>query len=171
MQAVRSRSRLILGSHPAPLPPQTIYTVKANVGRTKRLSAVEVKRPPKITIAIGPSISRPASPDPKASGSSPSAVTNAVMQIGVNRSLATVPLTREQRFPTPFGSCEMTNTDLTSTQETDSRRANSSPKFCRVASQSSTWRRSATSVAPRSRNSSARRRVVLNSLEMDDINR
>jgi Protein of unknown function (DUF2630) len=55
--------------------------------------------------------------------------------------------------------------------ETDSRRANSSPKFCTVAFQSSTWRRSATSVAPRSRNSSARRRVVLNSLEMDDINR
>ena len=41
---------------------------------------VDVNRPPRITIAIGPSISRPGAPAPKASGSSPSAVTSAVIE-------------------------------------------------------------------------------------------
>src|SRR5439155_22107886 len=44
----------------------------ANVGSTSRFNAVEVIRPPKMTIAIGPSISRPASPHPAASGNKPS---------------------------------------------------------------------------------------------------
>ena len=35
---------------------------RARVGSTSRLSAVEVARPPRITSAIGPSISQPASP-------------------------------------------------------------------------------------------------------------
>ena len=49
---------------------------------------MDVNRPPRITIAIGPSISRPGAPAPKASGSSPSAVTSAVMRTGVRRSVA-----------------------------------------------------------------------------------
>ncbi len=38
----------------------------ARVGRTSRFSSVEVINPPRITIAIGPSISRPAAPEPTA---------------------------------------------------------------------------------------------------------
>ena len=55
---------------------------------TKRLSAVEVMSPPRMTMAIGPSISRPGSPLPIASGRRPSAVTSAVMRIGPRRSSA-----------------------------------------------------------------------------------
>jgi hypothetical protein len=41
-------------------------------------------------MAMGPSISRPAAPDPSASGSSPRAVTRAVIKMGVSRSAAPV---------------------------------------------------------------------------------
>src|SRR5208282_714127 len=36
----------------------------ASTGSTSRLSSVEVTKPPRIAMAIGPSISRPASPEP-----------------------------------------------------------------------------------------------------------
>jgi hypothetical protein len=49
---------------------------------------VEVKSPPRMTMAIGPSISRPGAPLPRASGRSPRAVTVEVMRIGAKRSEA-----------------------------------------------------------------------------------
>ena len=60
----------------------------ARVGSTRRFSAVEVTSPPRITIAIGPSISRPGSPLPIANGSSPRPVTNAAIKIGASLSEA-----------------------------------------------------------------------------------
>src|SRR5437870_2177421 len=60
----------------------------ASVGSTKRLSAVDVTSPPRITRARGPSISRPGSPLPRASGRRPGAVTSAVMRMGPRRSAA-----------------------------------------------------------------------------------
>ena len=73
------------GSTHHPRVPNLPYR-NASVGRRSRLRAVEVKRPPRITVAMGPSISRPGSPLPIASGRSPSAVTRAVMRIGTSRS-------------------------------------------------------------------------------------
>src|SRR5262249_29178522 len=58
----------------------------AKVGRTKRLSVVEVTSPPRITTAIGPSISQPASLLLRASGNRPRAVTVAVIRMGTRRS-------------------------------------------------------------------------------------
>ena len=49
---------------------------------------VEVTSPPTMMVAIGPSISRPGSPLPSASGSRPSAVTSAVIRIDGRRSAA-----------------------------------------------------------------------------------
>src|SRR5258707_15556266 len=60
----------------------------ANVGSTSRFNAADVINPPRITVAIGPSISLPGSPPPSASGSRPSAVTSALIAIGAKRSLA-----------------------------------------------------------------------------------
>src|SRR6266404_6686400 len=61
---------------------------KASVGKTSRFKRVEVTSPPRITIAIGPSISRPGSPLPIANGSRPSPVTKAVIRMGASRSEA-----------------------------------------------------------------------------------
>ncbi len=61
---------------------------RARIGRIVRLSTVEVMRPPRITAAICPSISRPGSPAPSARGSSPRPVTREVIRIGTIRSAA-----------------------------------------------------------------------------------
>ena len=53
-----------------------------------KLRAVEVTSPARITIAIGPSISRPGSPLPIAIGSNPSAATSAVIRTGSSLSEA-----------------------------------------------------------------------------------
>jgi hypothetical protein len=59
---------------------------RARMGSSKRLSAVDKKRRLRITMALGPSISRPGSPLQMASGRRPKAVTSAVMKIWVNLS-------------------------------------------------------------------------------------
>ena len=48
---------------------------------------MEVTSSPRITVAIGPSISRPGSPLPMASGKSPKPVTSAVIKMRANRRL------------------------------------------------------------------------------------
>ncbi len=60
----------------------------ASVGSTKRFRAIELISPPTMTSAMGPSISRPGSFMPMASGRRPSAVTIEVMRIGDRRSAA-----------------------------------------------------------------------------------
>ena len=78
----------------------------ASGGSTNRLSAVDVSSPPRITIAIGPSISRPGSPLPSASGRSPSAVTSAVIRIGPSRSSAPrIAVSRPQGAPSTATRC------------------------------------------------------------------
>lgn len=59
---------------------------KERLGRTNRFRRVEVTRPPRITVAMGPSISRPGSPLSMASGKRPSPVTKAVINMGARRS-------------------------------------------------------------------------------------
>src|SRR5579872_4154911 len=58
--------------HRAPSRPKGICSNfpyrSANVGSTRRLRAVEVTSPPRMMIAIGPSISRPGAPLPIANG-------------------------------------------------------------------------------------------------------
>ncbi len=72
---------------PRPPPPEAAKR-RARIGRIRRFSTVEVTRPPRITAAIGPSISRPGSPAPSASGSRPRPVTREVIRIGTIRSAA-----------------------------------------------------------------------------------
>jgi hypothetical protein len=70
------------------LVPPNLPNCKASVGSTSKLSAIEVASPPTMTSAMGPSISRPGSFMPMASGSKPNAVTMDVMRIGARRSPA-----------------------------------------------------------------------------------
>src|SRR5712692_4279644 len=88
----------------------------ANVGSTSRLRAVEVKSPPRIMIAIGPSTSRPGAPLPIASGSRPSAVTSAVIRIGRSRSEAPrMAASKPQLIPsteTKWSKCEIIMIEL-----------------------------------------------------------
>jgi len=49
---------------------------------------MEVKSPPRMTTAIGPSISRPGSPMPMAKGRTPRAVTSEVIRMAANLSAA-----------------------------------------------------------------------------------
>ena len=60
--------------------------LSASVGNTSRFRTVEVSSPPRITMAIGPSISRPAAPAPRPAAADPSPVTRAVIRIGSSRS-------------------------------------------------------------------------------------
>ncbi|AAW59622.1 Putative transcriptional regulator (plasmid) [Gluconobacter oxydans 621H] len=60
----------------------------ARIGKTNRLSIIDVMSPPRMTAAIGPSISRPGAFISTARGASPSAVTSDVMSTGTTRSLA-----------------------------------------------------------------------------------
>jgi hypothetical protein len=53
----------------------------ASVGSTSRFSPVEVISPPRITIAIGPSVSRPGSPLPMARGNRPKPETSGQGQV------------------------------------------------------------------------------------------
>jgi len=77
------------------------------------LSAVEVAKPPRITSAIGPSISHPASPLFSASGSKPSPVTVAVIKIGTSRSdAARVAVSRFHGRPSCETRCSLCDSSM-----------------------------------------------------------
>jgi|GEM_PF-5375855 len=59
-----------------------------NTGMTNKLSIVELKRPPRMTTAIGCSISWPGRLPPTTMGSNAKAAASAVMRIGARRSCA-----------------------------------------------------------------------------------
>jgi hypothetical protein len=60
----------------------------ANAGNTSKFKIVDDAKPPRMTLAIGPSISRPGWPLPSASGIRPSAVTSATASVTSGTSLA-----------------------------------------------------------------------------------
>ncbi|SAY50074.1 hypothetical protein KRIGEM_03063 (plasmid) [Komagataeibacter rhaeticus] len=67
---------------------EKLPNLTARIGKTNRLSIIDVMSPPRMTAAIGPSISRPGAFISTARGASPSAVTSDVMSTGTTRSLA-----------------------------------------------------------------------------------
>src|SRR6266566_3629262 len=70
-----------------------------HTGTTKRLSQVELTRPPTITSAIGCSISPPARPPRRRSGTSAMPVVSAVMRMGARRSAAAATTAPRSRGP------------------------------------------------------------------------
>ena len=87
---------------PETTPPKRTY----RAGTTTMFRAVELKRPKRMTMAIGAWISLPGCPTDSARGISANPAANAVMRIGISRSLAPR-LTASMELATPSDSTRL----------------------------------------------------------------